>query len=47
MEQRPDKRYSLTNRVSFALTRERGIGTAFAFGRHFEQEGFVREPPQR
>lgn len=41
---RPDKRYSLTDCVSFVAMRERGIATAFAFDRHFEQEGFVREP---
>jgi predicted nucleic acid-binding protein len=42
--QRPDKRYSLTDCVSFVLMRERGISTALAFDRHFEQEGFAREP---
>lgn len=41
---RPDKRYSLTDCVSFVVMRERGISTAFAFDRHFEREGFVREP---
>jgi uncharacterized protein len=41
---RPDKRYSLTDCVSFVVMRERGISTAFAFDRHFEQEGFVMEP---
>lgn len=41
---RPDKRYSLTDCISFVVMRERGIATAFAFDRHFEQEGFVREP---
>lgn len=44
---RPDKRYSLTDCVSFVVMRERGISTAFAFDRHFEQEGFVREPLTR
>ncbi len=44
LKQRPDKRYSLTDCVSFIVMRERGIATAFAFDRHFEQEGFVREP---
>lgn len=39
---RPDKRYSLTDCVSFVVMRERGIATAFAFDRHFEQEGFAR-----
>jgi len=41
---RPDKRYSLTDCVSFVEMRERGVSTAFAFDRHFEQEGFIREP---
>ena len=44
LRRRPDKRYSLTDCVSFVVMRERGIATAFAFDRHFEQEGFVREP---
>jgi uncharacterized protein len=44
LEGRPDKRYSLTDCVSFVLMRERGISTALAFDRHFEQEGFVTEP---
>ncbi len=43
-ESRPDKRYSLTGCVSFAVMRERGIATAFAFDRHFEQAGFSKEP---
>jgi len=44
LEERPDKRYSLTDCVSFVLMRERGISVALAFDRHFEQEGLVREP---
>jgi predicted nucleic acid-binding protein len=44
LRKRPDKRYSLTDCVSFIAMRKRGIPTAFAFDRHFEQEGFVREP---
>ena len=44
LEQRPDKRYSLTDCVSFVLMRRRGIATAFAFDQHFKQEGFTREP---
>ncbi len=47
LRKRPDKRYSLTDCVSFVVMRERGISTAFAFDRHFEQEGFVREPLTR
>lgn len=41
---RPDKRYSLTDCVSFVVMRERGLTVAYSFDRHFEQEGFVREP---
>lgn len=41
---RPDKRYSLTDCVSFVVMREHGIATAFAFDKHFEQEGFAKEP---
>lgn len=44
--ERPDKGYSLTDCVSFVLMREREITNAFAFDRHFEQEGFTREPPE-
>jgi uncharacterized protein len=47
LQVRPDKDYSLTDCVSFVLMRERGISVAFAFDRHFEQEGFVREPRRR
>lgn len=44
LRRRPDKRYSLTDCVSFVVMREHGIATAFAFDGHFEQEGFVTEP---
>ena len=46
LEHRPDKRYSLTDCVSFVVMRERGISVAFAFDKHFKQEGFSREPYQ-
>ena len=46
LQRRPDKRYSLTDCVSFLLMRERGISVALAFDRHFEQESFVMEPQQ-
>lgn len=46
LRERPDKRYSLTDCISFVVMREHRIGTAFAFDRHFEQEGFIREPPR-
>lgn len=44
LRERPDKRYSLTDCVSFVVMRERGISVAFAFDRHFSQEGFASEP---
>jgi predicted nucleic acid-binding protein len=47
LERRPDKRYSLTDCVSFVVMRGRGISVAFAFDGHFEREGFTREPRQR
>ena len=47
LEQRPDKRYSLTDCVSFVVMRERGISVAFAFDKHFKQEGFTRGPYQQ
>lgn len=47
LEQRPDKRYSLTDCVSFIVMRERGMSVAFAFDGHFDQEGFTREPQER
>ena len=37
LRERPDKRYSLTDCVSFVVMRERQISTTFAFDRHFEQ----------
>lgn len=47
LERRPDKRYSLTDCVSFVVMGERGIAMALAFDRHFEQEGFARDPRRR
>lgn len=41
---RPDKRYSLTDCLSFVLLDRRGIGRALAFDRHFEQAGYERLP---
>lgn len=43
-KERQDKRYSLTDCVSFAVMAERGLTTAFTFDRHFVQAGFVKEP---
>lgn len=38
--ERPDKNWSLTDCVSFALMRERNITDALTCDRHFEQAGF-------
>lgn len=42
LRQRPDKRYSLCDAVSFVLMRDRGETEALTTDRHFEQEGLVR-----
>jgi predicted nucleic acid-binding protein len=39
-----DKRYSLTDCISFVVMAERELTTAFAFDQHFVQAGFVKEP---
>ena len=39
-----DQDFSLTDAVSFALMRQRGMDTAFAFDAHFSTAGFVRLP---
>lgn len=44
LQRRPDKRYSLTDCISFIVMRDLEIMTAFAFDKHFKQEGFLREP---
>ena len=44
LKQRQDKRYSLTDCVSFVVMADCGITTAFAFDRHFAQAGFRKEP---
>ena len=45
---RPDKAWSLTDCISFALMQQRGVSKALAFDHHFEQAGFEallrREP---
>jgi len=39
---RPDKEWSLTDCISFALMRRRDLTEALASDRHFEQAGFRR-----
>ena len=42
LERRPDKRFSLTDCISFVLMGRLGIQQALAFDVHFEQAGFTR-----
>lgn len=39
-----DKRYSLTDCISFIIMQQLGIQRAFAFDQHFVQAGFIKEP---
>jgi predicted nucleic acid-binding protein len=47
--ERPDKEWSLTDCISFALMGERSIQRALAYDHHFEQAGFEallrKDPP--
>jgi predicted nucleic acid-binding protein len=42
--ERPDKRYSLTDCLSFVIMRRLKLTTALALDRHFAQEGFDLVP---
>ena len=42
LRSRPDKRWSLTDCVSFEIMRRRGIREALTTDHHFEQAGFIR-----
>jgi predicted nucleic acid-binding protein len=44
IQQFQDKRYSLTDCISFVVMEQRGIQAALTFDRHFTQAGFQREP---
>lgn len=44
LRNRSDKRYSLTDCVSFIVMEDRRISVALAFDRHFEQAGFRKAP---
>lgn len=39
-----DKRYSLTDSISFVVMKQRGIETALSFDKHFAQAGFEKIP---
>lgn len=43
-QQHQDKRYSLTDCVSFIVMQQRGIQVAFTFDKHFMQAGFQKQP---
>jgi predicted nucleic acid-binding protein len=47
LKRRPDKRFSLTDCISFVLMNRLGIQQALAFEAHFEQAGFTRIPLAR
>mgnify|MGYP001097122712 CR=1 FL=1 len=45
--ERPDKRYTLTDCLSFVMMRRLGLTTALATDDHFRQEGFETVPLPR
>jgi uncharacterized protein len=47
LKQRSDKRYSLTDCISFVLMQRRSIAQALAFDGHFVQAGFNLLPGRR
>ena len=45
-QERQDKKYSLTDCISFVVMRQRGISIVLAFDRHFIQAGFQIIPQE-
>ena len=43
-QKRDDKRYSMTDCVSFVLMKRMGLKQALTFDRHFKQAGFIKLP---
>ncbi len=44
LQRHQDKRYSLTDSISFLAMRRLGISVAYTFDSHFEQAGLTKEP---
>jgi len=44
LKRRPDKRFSLTDCISFVVMNRMAIREALTFDAHFEQAGFIRLP---
>ena len=42
LDERPDKKYSLCDAVSFVVMKQHGLHEALTSDHHFEQEGFIR-----